>query len=202
VPRLQAIIKTVKEVVAAKLIGRWTDGASLVRNSQPSPVPPPDPPRQQDNEFLLGEEDPTALACPLGAHIRRANPRDALGFGGLLVNRRRIIRRGIPYGAYTPPNAVGDDGSEHGLIFIAFNASISQQFEFVQQQWMNYGNDFNQGNDKDPLVGNHIERDKLLIPGDASSPAQHPTRPCVGLPTFVETRGGDYFFMPSLADSA
>jgi hypothetical protein len=64
---------------------------------------------------------------------------------------------------------------------------------------MNYGNDFNQGNDKDPLVGNHIERDKLLIPGDTTAPLRHQTQLCVGLPMFVETRGGDYFFMPSLA---
>ena len=185
------------DFLGAKMVGRWPDGTPLeLSPHHPDPEIVEDPNRNTDFVYA---NDLQGARCPMGAHIRRANPRDALGFGGLLVNRRRIIRRGIPYGAYTPPNAVGDDGTEHGLIFIAFNASISQQFEFVQQQWMNYGNDFNQGNDKDPLVGNHIERDKLLIPGDASSPAQHPTRLCVGLPTFVETRGGDYFFMPSLA---
>ena len=179
------------------MVGRWPDGTPLeLSPHHPDPEIVEDPDR---NTSFIYANDPQGARCPMGAHIRRANPRDALGFGGLLVNRRRIIRRGIPYGAYTPPNALGDDRAEHGLIFIAFNASISQQFEFVQQQWMNYGNDFNQGNDKDPLVGNHIERDKLLIPGDATSPTQHPTRLCVGLPTFVETRGGDYFFMPSLA---
>ena len=185
------------DLLGAKLVGRWADGTPLeLSPHHPNPEIVEDPER---NTSFIYATDPQGARCPMGAHIRRANPRDALGFGGVLVNRRRIIRRGIPYGAYTPPNALGDDRAEHGLIFIAFNASISQQFEFVQQQWMNYGNDFNQGNDKDPLVGNHIERDKLLIPGDPASPTHNRTHLCMGLPTFVETRGGDYFFMPSLA---
>ena len=185
------------ELLAAKMVGRWPDGTPIeLSPERPDPEIVNDP--NQNTNFMYGN-DPQGARCPLGAHIRRANPRDSLGFGGVLVNPRRIIRRGIPYGAYTPPNAVGDDRAEHGLIFIAFNASISQQFEFVQQQWMNYGNDFNQGNDKDPLVGNHLERDKLLIPGNASQHGAHRTHVCVGLPMFVETRGGDYFFMPSLA---
>ena len=31
--------------------------------------------------------------------------------------------------------------SEHGIIFMALNASLFRQFEFVQQQWIEYGND-------------------------------------------------------------
>ena len=190
-------LKISPDLLGAKMVGRWADGTPLVLSPHhPNPDIVEDPNRNTDFRYA---DDPQGARCPMGAHVRRANPRDALGFGGVLVNGRRIIRRGIPYGAYTPPNAVGDDSAEHGLVFIAFNASIAQQFEFVQQQWMNYGNDFLQGNDKDPLVGNHIERDKLLIPGDASSPGHHPTHLCMGLPMFVETRGGDYFFMPSLA---
>ena len=169
------------DMLGAKIVGRWPDGTPLeLSPHHPDPEIVEDPNR--NTNFIYGN-DPEGARCPMGAHIRRANPRDALGFNGLLVNRRRIIRRGIPYGEYTPQGALGDDRAEHGLIFIAFNASISQQFEFVQQQWMNYGNDFNQGNDKDPLVGNHIERDKLLIPGDATSPTHHRTHLCMGLPT-------------------
>ncbi|HEY6825930.1 MAG TPA: Dyp-type peroxidase [Gemmatimonadaceae bacterium] len=185
------------DLLAAKMVGRWFDGTPLeLSPDRPDPEIVADPNR---NTNFVYADDTQGARCPMGAHIRRANPRDSLGFGGVLVNPRRIIRRGIPYGAYTPPNALGDDNAEHGLVFIAFNASIAQQFEFVQQQWMNYGNDFNQGNDKDPLVGNHIERDKMLIPGDAAAHPKQRTHLCMGLPTFVETRGGDYFFMPSLA---
>ena len=92
--------------------------------------------------------DPQGLRCPLGSHIRRANPRDALGFGTKLTAGHRIMRRGLPYGAWTPADQPGDDDAEQGLIFLALNASIVNQFEFVLQQWMNYGNDQQQGNDR------------------------------------------------------
>ena len=65
----------VKDAVAAKLVGRWRNGTSLVRNPlHPGEVQNPDNP--PDNDFFLGAEDPGGLRCPFGAHIRRANPRD------------------------------------------------------------------------------------------------------------------------------
>jgi deferrochelatase/peroxidase EfeB len=145
--------------------------------------------------------------CPLGAHTRRANPRSALEFGQLLAfetpgglsNRRRLIRRGLPYG---DSSKARDDKSEHGIIFMAINASLRRQFEFVQQQWMNYGNDFRLANDKDPLVGNHGRDERGHGTGQmVIQTAQDDPRPpffCSKLPRFVETRGGEYFFIPSL----
>lgn len=185
-------------LLAAKLMGRWPDGTPLALSpDHPDPRLADDD--QRNTDFRYGD-DPQGARCPLGAHTRRANPRDGLGFGGLTVNRRRIIRRGIPYGAYTPPDAPGDDHGEHGLLFIAFMADFAEQFEFIQQQWMNYGNDFALGNDADPVVATRTGvaasgRARHLITGDAV----HPTYSCVGLPQFVETRGGDYFFVPALA---
>jgi Dyp-type peroxidase family len=145
--------------------------------------------------------------CPLGAHTRRANPRTALEFGkllafetpGALSNRRRLIRRGLPYGE---SQAKRDDKGDHGIIFMALNASIRRQFEFVQQQWMNYGNDFRLANDKDPLVGNQGVDDRghgtgqMVIQTSESDP--RPPFFCSKIPRFVETRGGEYFFIPSL----
>ena len=106
------------------------------------------------------DKDFTGSGCPIGAHARRMNPRGGLEFGrsgafhtrGALTNRRRLLRRGFPYGQRedTPT----DDG-DRGVIIMILGASIRRQFEFVQQQWLNYGNDFKLGNDKDPLVGNH-----------------------------------------------
>ena len=109
------------------------------------------------------------------------------------------MRRGVCYGSWIPDDQDGDDSGEHGIIFIAINASIERQFEFVQQQWMNYGNDFLQGNDRDLLIGNHRPQDKMVIQGDPARP-DGLRRPylCTGLPQFVETRGGDYFFVPGL----
>ena len=80
---------------------------------------------------------------------------------------------------------------------MALNASITRQFEFVQQQWITYGNDAHLGNDKDLLMGNHCtDGEKYVIQGDTT-----PTNPpfvCTHLPNFVELRGGEYFFLPSI----
>jgi Dyp-type peroxidase family len=186
------------ELLAAKLMGRWMDGTPIMHSpDHPDAELAADNMRNTDFRY---SGDPHGAVCPLGAHIRRANPRDAIGFDGVTVNRRRMIRRGLPYGAYTPPDEPGDDRRSQGLLFIAFVASISEQFEFVQQQWMNYGNDFALGNDKDTVVGVRTsDRDRLLIPGDPARSDRRPTHFCFSLPQFVETRGGEYFFLPSLA---
>jgi deferrochelatase/peroxidase EfeB len=113
-----------------------------------------------------------------------------------LVNRRRITRRGLPYGEPTPTDQPGRDDAEHGVVFIVLNASIFRQFEFVQQQWIEYGNDARQGNDKDLMLGNHAGQGKFMIQG--TEDPGNPPFICGGLPNFVELRGGDYFFLPSI----
>ncbi len=152
-------------------------------------------------------KDIEGAKCPLAAHTRRANPRGSLEFGvkdayntpGALINRRRILRRGLPYGKVNDPNK--DDGN-HGIIFMAINANIKRQFEFVQQQWINYGNDFKQASDKDPILGNHgIDENnqangRMVIEADPNG--DKAPFFCSNIPRFVETRGGDYFFIPSL----
>lgn len=143
--------------------------------------------------------DPEGSRCPVSAHLRRANTRDMLDptgdskdktnwNGSVINNRRRILRRGMPYGKADAP-----DG-EHGVIFMAVCASLFRQFEFVQQQWMQYGLDFDSGNDTCPMIGNHGPEAKFVIPGDEK------TKPyiCGRLPQFVEVRGGGYFFIPSI----
>jgi Dyp-type peroxidase family len=184
------------ELLAAKFVGRWRDGTplELSPHSMDTAIASD---RQRQNDFAYAN-DPDGLRCPLSSHIRRTNPRDANGFGGVITNRHRIIRRGVPYGPWVPLDQPADDEGQHGLVFIAYCASLSRQFEFVQQQWINYGNDFNQGNDRDLLVGNHLTRDKMVIQGDASKPNGLQPFVCFNPPTFVETRGGDYFFVPSL----
>lgn len=178
------------EKLAAKMAGRWRDGTPLALSpDSPDQSIVNDP--QLNNNFRY-HLDPDGLNVPRGAHIRRVNPRDGLGFDGSIVNRRRIMRRGLPYGAWTPEDQPADDAGDHGIIFMAINASLERQFEFVQQQWANYGNDFGLGNDPDPLIGNRAAGTRLLIPGNE--------RPhfVKSLPQFVETRGGAYFFKPSL----
>jgi len=183
-----------RDKLAAKFVGRWQDGTPVeLSPDRQDPALVRDP--QKNTNFVYGK-DPEGTRCPIGSHIRRVHPRDAFGFNGQLVNRRRIMRRGLPYGPPTPPDAPASDTAEHGVIFIALNASIFRQFEFVQQQWIQYGNDSHQGTDRDLLLGNHEKGGKFMIQGD-TDPANPPYM-CTGLPNFVELRGGEYFFMPSL----
>jgi len=184
-----------KEKLAAKFVGRWRDGTPLeLSPDQPDPSIVAD--KNRNSAFTFGA-DPSGARCPVGAHIRRVHPRDAFGFNGGLINRRRIMRRGLPYGTYTPEGQPVRDEDEHGIIFMALNASIFRQFEFVQQQWVEYGNDAHQGNDRDPLIGNHDGAGRFMVQG--SLDPKNPPFLCGALPAFVELRGGDYFFIPSLS---
>jgi Dyp-type peroxidase family len=183
-----------EEKLAAKFVGRWRDGTPLeLSPDRPDPAIVKD--NQRNVNFTFGK-DLAGTRCPIGAHVRRTNPRDAFGFNGNLVNRRRITRRGLPYGTFTPWDQPGADDGEHGVVFMVLNASIFRQFEFVQQQWVEYGNDARQGNDKDLLLGNHGGRGKVMIQG--TEDPNNPPFLCGGLPNFVELRGGDYFFMPGI----
>jgi Dyp-type peroxidase family len=192
-----------KEKLASKFIGRWRDGTP-VELSPGSANQSIVKDKTENVNFAFGK-DLQGQRCPIGAHVRRVNPRDAFGFDGKLVNRRRITRRGLPYGPYAPETQNVSDTDERGVIFMVLNASIFRQFEFVQQQWIEYGNDAHQGNDKDILIGNHsaarspsshAAAGKFVVQG--TNDPQNPPFICGGLPNFVELRGGDYFFVPSM----
>jgi len=179
------------EKLAAKIVGRWRDGTPLsVSPDGPNPDISGDPKRINDFSY---EADPLGLKCPVGSHIRRVHPRDAKGFfGGRLTNRHRIIRRGRTYGPPLPEGAE-DDGQERGLAFVCFNASIGRQFETIQQLWVDDGDPFGLGRDKDPLIG---------CPADQSGKMTIPGKPPFFLrpvPRLVTMRGGEYLFQPSIS---
>ena len=183
-----------REKLAAKFIGRWRDGTPIeLSPDRADPSIAQDP--AQSTNFKFGA-DLDGTRCPIGAHIRRVHPRDAFGFNGKLIDRRRITRRGLPYGRFAAEKDPVSDGEDRGVIFMALNACISRQFEFVQQQWIEYGNDAHLGNDKDILMGNHGVHGKFVVQGDFT--AGNPPLICRRLPNFVELRGGDYFFLPSI----
>jgi deferrochelatase/peroxidase EfeB len=180
------------ERLAAKIVGRWPDGTPLSLSPEgPDPGLVADP--RRINAFSYGD-DPHGLRCPLGAHIRRVNPRDAAGFfGGRLTNRHRIIRRGRSYGPALPEGVREDDGRDRGLVFVCFNASIWRQFETVQTLWIDDGNPFGLGPDKDFLVGcPEPGTGKMTIPGN-------PPFFVAPQPRFVTLRGGEYLYQPSVS---
>jgi len=179
-----------EEQLAAKLVGRWRDGTPLdLSPDRPDPAIVADPARNNAFSFL---DDQDGLRCPAGSHIRRANPRHGLPFEGKLVNRHRLIRRGIPYGDPLPAGAE-DDGADRGVVFMCLQASISRQFEFVQAQWFNDGNGLHLGDDEDPLMGRHdgASPRKMTVPG-------RPPYFVGPLSRVVTVRGGEYFFTPGI----
>jgi Dyp-type peroxidase family len=111
---------------AALIVGRRRDGTPLALCGL-----------HDANEFSYRQAsrfrpDPFGMRCPLGAHSRKMNPRTT----DELV--RLILRRGIPYGA--PMSHDGDDGEDRGLLFIAYQASIENQYEMLQGTWANRAN--------------------------------------------------------------
>jgi len=200
-----------REQLAAKFVGRWRDNGAPLTDA-------PDVASKQDwdRRFMQAapaekdrmlsaftfDQDADGAKCPFSAHVRRINPRASLqttpgafDTPGALANRRRILRRGLPYGEVRDPQR--DDGN-HGIIILMMQADINRQFEFVQQQWINYGNDFRAGNDKEIILGNHDaeypSRAVLPVPSESDA-APYFLR---NIPRLVETRGGDYFFVPSM----
>jgi deferrochelatase/peroxidase EfeB len=210
------------ELMAAKFVGRWRDnGAPLVN------APNAASKLQWDADFAEAsaeekdamlsnftyDDDMSGARCPLSGHMRRVNPRASLELKagtcpgqflrnagafdtpGALANRRRILRRGLPYGDSTQRD---NDQGDHGVIMMMLNADIGRQYEFVQQQWVNYGNDFREANDKDVILGNRSKHLPNSVIHQADPEGDAPPRFVRNIPLLVETRGGDYFFVPSL----
>jgi Dyp-type peroxidase family len=181
------------EWLAAKCIGRWPNGAPLMLASDS------DEPKFNNENTFMYKEDPDGLKCPIGAHIRRSNPRDSLEpdeqASLKATNRRRILRRGRAYGPPLERYAKETIRKERGLVFICLNTNIRRQFEFVQQSWINNDKFDGLNQDQDPIVGDQKpgERSVFTIP-------HHPLRfRLPGLRRFVHVRGGAYFFLPSRA---
>ncbi len=177
------------EWLAAKMVGRWQNGSALARYpAAPGPPAAEDP---KASRFRYGQ-DPGGLDCPLGSHVRRANPRDSLGWQGRLTQRHRIIRRGMQYGPPLAAGATVDDGARRGLMFVAYQGAIERQFEFIQSQWLGDGNSLRLGDDRDPLLAPAGSKGEMVIQG-------RPPVFLTGLPLFVTTRGGGYYLLPGIA---
>jgi deferrochelatase/peroxidase EfeB len=166
------------------MIGRWRDGDSMARHSTSRTLKQAR--WRADNKFRLGEDDPSGFGCPLGAHVRRANPRESLEPGSAeqlaITNRHRILRAGRAYRG---------DGDERGLLFVCLNADIERQFEFIQQTWCVATQFHGIDNEADPILGRRLKSTHFTIPTPKG-----PIR-IEGLEKFITVRGGGYFFMPS-----
>jgi deferrochelatase/peroxidase EfeB len=180
----------------------------------------------RQNGFIY-DDDPRGVVCPIGAHVRRANPRTgdmppggrrswfaqidrSLNFwrsdlrDDLVSSSRfhRILRRGREFGEYlTQHQAARPDAHDprSGIHFVCLNANISRQFEFIQNAWVMNSKFAGLSGEGDPLLG---DREPLLSgqPTDAFGLPQPNGTVCrlAGMPQFVTVAGGAYFFLPGM----
>jgi Dyp-type peroxidase family len=183
-----------KDRLAALLVGRWPTGTPVARS------PDKDIGLSGDalNYFLYADKatpalpgdkapnpaDPEGHFCPLGAHIRKVNPRDQatdLGFAER-TPPRSLLRRGITYAAKS---------GDKGLIFVAYQSSIVDQFEFLMRNWINKPNTPRDHAGHDPILAQGAGRYFYLPIG--KEPEKIPVTGAFVVPT-----GGEYFFSPSM----
>jgi deferrochelatase/peroxidase EfeB len=191
--RVHAATEDERERLAAKLIGRWRSGAPLtLAPARDDPELGADPLRNNDFTYAA---DPDGRQVPLGAHMRRMNPRDTELTLLTDVDLHRVIRRSTTFGAPYDPEAISahDDEIPRGLFFIFISAKAMATLEFLQQEWINSGNFIGVGDERDPNVGLQPDGATFTIP-------QAPVRRRIhGIETFNVLRGGEYFFLPSLS---
>jgi len=182
-----------RELLAAKLVGRWRSGAPLtLAPDKDNPALGADP--QRNNNFDYAN-DPQGRQVPFGSHIRRMNPRDTKLTRLTDVNIHRLIRRGTTFGPPYNPTALSeaDDEEPHGAIFLFMSAKAMATIEFLQQEWVNDGDFIGAGNERDPIIGRQEEGATFTIP-------KQPVRRRIhGIQTFNVLKGGEYFFMPSIS---
>jgi len=192
------------ELLAAKMCGRWRNGVPLALSPETDSPAGGISPDQLNNFGYVnadGSGDPKGLRCPVGAHIRRVNPRDepvqGQGEPGGSNNSHRMIRRGMPYGpVYDPTRPY--DGIERGLLGYFINASIENQFEFVLRRWVN-DSEFAGAvrlnpKSKDPIAGTQDPAESIfVIPQETGAPIE-----IKGFSSFLRTKAAAYCFLPSI----
>ncbi len=180
------------ELAGARIVGRFENGTPVELDETGAPMNP------IRNNFDYSA-DPTGRKCPLHGHIRKSNPRgeSAAKLGVSLASERSHImaRRGITYGRRTSivdPQDQPEGGV--GLLFMAYQQNLSNQFEFTQASWVNNENFVAAGVGRDPIIGQggvsalkHFSE----CPGDVGEVVVSP------FGGFVTFKGGEYFFAPA-----
>jgi Dyp-type peroxidase family len=194
-----------EEQGGAMAVGRFEDGTPVAVF--------PDADKVYTNDFVYKSSDPAKSAdpdgwkCPAHAHIRKVNPRGTTPHTSFEdERRRRITRRGIPYGKPMPDicDAVATDpnpAADRGLLFMCYQANIEKQFEFIQRTWVDNPNFpdsvLNPLQDKtgdDPLIGQNGNKPQRW-PKEWGNPAAG--RQKFNFEAAVTLKGGEYFFAPS-----
>jgi Dyp-type peroxidase family len=184
------------ELLGARLVGRWKSGAPIDRDpTADNLVDAADPNKRNDFDY---SDDPNQVRCPFTAHLRKMNPRASKVPGLPIVQTRRIIRQGIPYGPEVDREEAQSSTTKHdrGLLFACYQSDLSNGFHFLQQIWANNTGFPNAGDGFDAIIGQDINgprtttgMDPLNVASSLALPQQE----------FVVPRGGEYFLVPSIS---
>ncbi len=187
----------------ARLIGRWKDGSPLARDPVTTNPHHGESKPRENNDFEFGIPKVGQERCPFNAHIRRVYPRSDVQEGTDSAEARRILRAGIAY----DQSAGGE--VDKGLLFVCYQSSIVEKFEFIQTRWAN-ADDI----PFDPPYPAGLAQNKPakpgidLIIGQGPAPREadwtvdstaDPAKTLTNVPKFVTATGGGYFFSPSIS---
>ncbi|KAK0471127.1 Dyp peroxidase [Armillaria novae-zelandiae] len=189
-------------LLGARMVGRWKSGAPVdLAPLFDDPTLASD--RMRNNDFTYhhdGENSNNQSRCPFAAHTRKVRPRADLKREDTM---HHIIRAGIPYGPEVTPEESQSDTTnpslERGLAFVAYQSCIAQGFRFLQQVWINNPNFVKPGTGVDAIIGSagsyHSSRNRTITGLDPSDTGRAMTLQN----DFVVSRGGEYFFSPSIS---
>lgn len=215
---------------SSRLIGRWPNGAPM----EHYPLEDPNWTKNKgqfevsalktlNNTDSFNYKPTDQTRCPYASHMRKTGPRD--DYPG--YNKHVMMRRGIPYGPFCPPDeqAGGSTKHERGLLFVSYQSSIENGFVTQQKRWANapdgpadmakHSGGASQG--IDPIIGqvhpsrngkctgaqiNAKYQDAPQIPfpdSDLENPASQVYDKTLALDRLVIPHGGEYFFTPSIS---
>jgi deferrochelatase/peroxidase EfeB len=199
------------ELLGAQMVGRWKSGAAIIN------APTADDPRIADGTQLVNDfefdGDREGLVCPWAAHVRKAYPRndvrgnltptdDETDAAEAFTQAHRMMRRGIAYGPeLTEAEALAgrsDPALSRGLLFKCYVTSLEDQFEFVQEQWVNAPSFSQPGAGVDPIIGQSATEPAPFL-GAAPVSGDAGKKPQLSFESFVEMQGGEFFFAPAIS---
>ncbi|KAM0249216.1 hypothetical protein ACHAQJ_009122 [Trichoderma viride] len=170
----------------ARLVGRWESGAPV------QVFPNVDNPKEAEKNDFDYTKDLKDKNCPFAAHIRKTKPRGDLSNG----TDWDIMRRGIPYGKefFGGEEKIPED---RGLLFVCYQSSLAKGFQFITKSWINEKT-FSPAATSvgvtagiDPVMGSSRMNNMSIVDGKGA-------RKSIDFDSFVQSNGGEYFFMPSL----
>lgn len=202
VPEFDGAVRThasstemVPDELGSRIVGRFKSGWPVAASGADDPVHGAS--AELNNDFDFNAD---GLLCPFAAHIRKAYPRNdpTPGGGEPHTQTHRFLRAGIPLG----PEVQGDEAAagrtshSRGLMFVCYQTSIENQFEFAMSNWINNRDFLSIGTGEDPLLGQaHGPARSRTVTGLSRIEKDDPM---VFQADFVRATGGGYFFMPSI----